>query len=48
VKAAEPVWVVTIFFSGRNTAFTGFNAFFGAGLRKWRRDFSPIFSKSPV
>jgi hypothetical protein len=27
------------FYSGRNTAFTGFNAFFGAGSEKWRRRF---------
>ena len=36
------------FFFGRNTAFTGFNAFFGAGLGKWMRCFSPIFKNRRI
>jgi hypothetical protein len=37
------------FYSGRNTAFTAFTTFFGAGSGKWRRRFfTLIFLKSPV
>jgi hypothetical protein len=39
------VGVVTFFWS--DTTFTGFTAFFGAGLGKWRRRFYRQFLKIP-